>query len=345
MIRRVLLYAALIASITVPAFGQQVNLTGAGSTFANPLYSTWASEYAKLHPGTQINYQSIGSGGGISQLTNGIVDFGGTDGPMTDAQLATAKSKLGTDVLHFPVALGAVVPIYNIPGVNVDLNFTGKALAGIYLQTITKWNDPEIAKANPGVNLPAKDIIVCHRAEASGTTFIWVDFLSKVSPEWKSKVGPAASAVNWPTGIGGKGSEGVAGFVRQTPNSIGYVELIYAIQNKMNYGQVQNAAGKFVKADLNSVTLAAGGAVKAMPDDFRVSITNAPGAGAYPVSSFTWMIIPRVAKDKTKGAVLKAFLIWGIGPDGQKAAQALTYAPLAKPVVDKELAALTYLHY
>jgi phosphate transport system substrate-binding protein len=343
MIRRILLSAALIASAAVPAFSQQINLTGAGSTFANPLYSTWASQYAKLHPGTQINYQSIGSGGGISQLTNGIVDFGGSDAPMTDAQLATARGKLNTQILHFPVALGAVVPIYNIPGVNVDLNFTGKALAGIYLGTISKWNDPEIAKANPGVNLPGNDIVVCHRAEASGTTFIWVDFLSKASADWKSKVG-AASSVNWPTGIGGKGNEGVAGFVRQTPNSIGYVELIYAVQNKMSYGQVQNAAGKFIKADLNSVTLAAAGAVKSMPDDFRVSITNAPGAGSYPVSSFTWMLIPLDAKDKTKGVALKAFLIWGL-TDGQKACQPLTYAPLAKPVVDKELAALKYLHY
>jgi phosphate transport system substrate-binding protein len=344
MIRRLLLLAALAGSVTVPAFSQQLNLTGAGSTFANPLYTAWASEYAKLHPGMQINYQSIGSGGGISQLSNGIVDFGGTDAPMTDAQLSAAHTKLGTDVLHFPVALGAVVPIHNIPGVSANLNFTGEALAGIFLGTISKWNDPKIAKANPGVNLPDHDIIVCHRAEASGTTFILVDFLAKVSPEWKSKVGNPAAAVNWPTGIGGKGSEGVAGFVRQTPYSIGYVELIYAVQNKMAYGQVQNSAGKFVKADLASVTLAAAGAVKGMPDDFRVSITNAPGAGSYPLSSFTWMILPRNPKDKTKAAALKAFLTWGI-TDGQKLSEPLTYAPLAKPVVDKELAALTYLKY
>ena len=343
MIRRILLYAALTASVTAPAFGQQVNLTGAGSTFANPLYTAWASEYAKLHPGVQINYQSIGSGGGIGRLSDGIVDFGGTDAPMTDAQLATAKTKLNTTILHFPVALGGVVPIHNIPGVTTDLNFTGNALAGIFLGKITKWNDPEIAKANPGVNLPAKDIVVCHRSDGSGTSFIWTDFLSKVNPEWKAKVGAAAS-INWPVGIGGKGNEGVAGFVRQTPYSIGYVELIYAVQNKMTYGQVQNAAGKFVKADLNSVTTAAAGAVKNMPDDFRVSITNAPGAGSYPVSSFTWMLIPMDAKDKTKGVALKAFLTWGI-TEGQKLSEGLTYAPLAKPVVDKELAALTYLHY
>jgi phosphate transport system substrate-binding protein len=342
MIRRLLLLAALTASVSA-ASAQQMNLTGAGSTFANPLYSAWGIEYAKLHPGTQINYQSIGSGGGISQVTNGTVDFGGTDAPMTDVQLAAARNKLGTDVLHFPVALGGVVPIHNIPGVSVDLNFTGAALADIYLGKVTKWNDPEIAKANPGVNLPANDIVVCHRSDGSGTSFVWTDFLSKISPEWKSKVGAAAS-INWPVGIGGKGNEGVAGFVRQTPYSIGYVELIYAVQNKMTYGQVQNATGKFVKADLNSVTEAAAGAVKNMPDDFRVSITNAPGAGSYPVSSFTWMLVPRNPKDKAKGAALKAFLTWGI-TDGQKDTERLTYAPLAKPVVDKELAALTYLKY
>src|SRR5665213_194268 len=343
MIRRLLLLAAFTVSATVPSFSQQVNLTGAGSTFAYPLYSAWGSEYAKLHPGIQINYQSIGSGGGIRQVSSGTVDFGGTDGPMTDVQLADAQKNLGTDILHFPIALGADVPVYNIPGVKVDLNFTANALAGIYLGKITKWNDPEIAKANPGVNLPANDIIVCHRSDGSGTTFIWVDFLSKISPERKTKVGVATS-VNWPVGVGGKGNEGVAGFVRQTPNSIGYVELIYAVQNKMSYGQVQNAAGKFIKASLNSVTAAAAGAVKNMPNDFRVSITNAPGAGAYPISSFTWMLIPRNPKDKTKAAALKAFLIWGITA-GQKECEPLTYAPLAKSVVDKELAALKYLHY
>jgi len=342
MIRRILLFAALTASVSAPLCAQQVNLTGAGSTFAAPLYQAWASEYAKLHPGTQVNYQSIGSGGGIRQVSTGTVDFGGTDSPMTDALLADAKSKIGTDILHFPVALGGVVPIHNIPGVSKDLNFTATALAGIFMGKITKWNDPEIAKANPGVSLPGNNILVCHRSDASGTTFIWLDYLTKVSPEWKAK--GAAPTINWPVGIGGKGNEGVAGFVRQTPYSIGYVELIYAVQNKMSYGQVQNAAGKFIKADLNSVTAAAAGAVKSMPADFRVSITNAPGATAYPISSFTWMLVPRDAKDKTKGATLKAFLTWGI-TDGQKFTQNLTYAPLAKPVVDKELAAIKTLHY
>lgn len=343
MIRRLLIISALTTIVSASAAAQQVTLTGAGSTFAYPLYSAWGNEYAKLHPGVQVNYQSIGSGGGIRQVSTGTVDFGGTDGPMTDAQLADAKSKTGTDILHFPVALGADVPVYNIPGVSSDINFTADALAGIFLGKITKWNDPYIAKANPGVNLPANDIVVCHRSDGSGTTYVWVDYLSKVSPEWKSRVGVATS-VNWPVGIGGKGNEGVAGFVRQTPNSIGYVELIYAIQNKITYGQVQNSSGKFVKANLNSVTEAAAGAVKNMPADFRVSITNAPGAGTYPISSFTWMLVPRDAKDKSKGAALKAFLLWGI-TDGQKDTQPLSYAPLAKSVVEKELAALKTLHY
>ena len=338
-----MLLGALTAAVSASTFGQQVSLTGAGSSFAYPLYSQWGNQYGKLHPGTQINYQSIGSGGGIRQVSAGTVDFGGTDGPMTDAQLADAKKSLNTDILHFPVALGADVPVYNIPGVSTDLKFTADALAGIFLGKITKWNDPYIAKANPGVNLPANDIVVCHRSDSSGTTYVWVDYLSKVSPEWKSRVG-VSTAVSWPTGIGGKGNEGVAGFVRQTPNSIGYVELIYAKQNKIAFGEVQNAAGKFVKADLGSVTEAAAGAVKNMPADFRVSITNAPGAGTYPISSFTWMLVPRDAKDKNKGAALKAFLIWGL-TDGQAATEPLSYAPLAKPVVEKEMAAIKTLHY
>jgi phosphate transport system substrate-binding protein len=351
MIRRLLVFGALTAAtFTLSLTGcksstepESVKINGAGSTFANPLYSTWGSKYAKLHPGVEINYQSIGSGGGIRQVTEGTVDFGGTDGPMTDQQLAEAKSKLGTDILHFPVALGADVPVYNVSGVTADLNFTADALAGIFLGKITKWNDPEIAKSNPGVNLPASQIVVCHRSDGSGTTYVWADYLAKVSPEWKSKVGVSTS-VNWPVGIGGKGNESVAGFVRQTPDSIGYVELIYAIQNKMTYGQVRNASGKFVKADLNSVTAAAAGAVENMPTDFRVSITNAPGVATYPISSFTWMLVPRDFKDKSKGATLKAFLLWAI-TDGQESTQALSYAPLAKPVVDKELQALTTLHY
>ncbi len=322
---------------------EPVNITGAGSTFAYPLYSMWSSQFGRLHPDVHINYQSIGSGGGIRQVSEGTVDFGGTDGPMTDAQLASAKSNLNTDILHFPVALGADVPVYNVAGISSSLNFTADALAGIFLGKITQWNDPEIAKANPGINLPAATIVVCHRSDGSGTTYVWVDYLAKISPEWKSKVGVNTS-VDWPVGIGGKGNEGVAGFVRQSPNSIGYVELIYAVQNKMTFGQVQNAAGKFVKADLDSVTAAAAGAVANMPPDFRVSITNPPGDAAYPISSFTWMLVPRDFKDAAKGAAVKSFLLWGI-TDGQKSTHTLAYAPLAQSVVDKELEAVKTLHY
>jgi phosphate transport system substrate-binding protein len=351
MIRRLVTIGTLSAAVAAFSLTackssnepQTVSLNGAGSTFANPLYSAWSSEYAKLHPGVEINYQSIGSGGGIRQVIAGTVDFGDTDGPMTDQQLAEAKSKLGTDILHFPVALGADVPVYNVPGVTAALNFTPEALADIFLGKITKWNDPEIAKSNPGVSLPANQIIVCHRSDGSGTTYVWVDYLSKVSPEWKTKVGVSTS-VNWPVGVGGKGNEGVAGFVRQTPNSIGYVELVYASQNKMTYGQVENASGKFIKADLNTLTAAAAGAVANMPPDFRVSITNAPGDGTYPISSFTWMLVPKDFKDKTKGAALKAFLLWAI-TDGQKSTEPLSYAPLAKSVVDKELVAIKTLTY
>lgn len=352
MTRRLLLTGALTAAVlTLSIIGckssgsgsEPVTLNGAGSTFAYPLYSAWSSEYAKLHPGLQINYQSIGSGGGIRQVSEGTVDFGGTDGPMTEQQLADAKSKRVTNILHFPVALGADVPVYNVPGVKADLNFTANALAGIFLGKIAKWNDPEIAKANPGVNLPPDQIVVCHRSDGSGTTYVWVDYLAKVSPEWKSKIGVATS-VSWPVGIGGKGNEGVAGFVRQTPNSTGYVELAYAIQNKMTYGKVQNTTDKFIKADLNSVTAAAAGAVASMPADFRVSITNAPGADAYPVSSFTWMLVPQDFLNAEKGKALKAFLLWGI-TDGQASTQKLSYAPLAKSVVDKELELIKTLHY
>ena len=351
MIERRLFIASLAAAVVALSLTacksspspQTISLNGAGSTFAYPLYSAWGSAYAQVHPGTEINYQSIGSGGGIRQVIAGTVDFGDSDGPMTDQQLAEAKRNLGTDILHFPVALGSDVPVYNIPGVTAALNFTPEALAGIYLGKITKWNDPEIAKANPGVNLPSSQIVVCHRSDGSGTTYVWVDYLAKISPEWKSKVGVNTS-VSWPVGIGGKGNEGVAGFVRQTSSSIGYVELVYAIQNKMTYGLVKNPAGKFIKANLDTLTAAASGAVQNMPDDFRVSITNAPGDNAYPISSFTWMLVPRDIKDKAKAVALKAFLQWAI-TDGQKYTQPLAYAPLAKSVVDKELQAIKTLNY
>jgi phosphate transport system substrate-binding protein len=342
MIRNTMLTVAL-ASASLTALGQQVTLTGSGSTFAAPLYTKWASNFKSVNGNVQINYQGIGSGGGINQVSSGLVDFGGTDTPMNDAQLANAKSKLHTDILQFPTALGAVVPIYNIPGVTAKLNFTQDALAGIYLGKITKWNDPYIQQANPKVKLPASNIIVVHRSEGSGTTFIWTDYLSKVSPEWKSKVG-AGAAVNWPVGLGGKGSEGVSGLVKQSPNSIGYVELVYALSNKIVSGPVRNAAGNFIEASLSSVTAAAAGAVKNMPADFRVSITDAPGAQTYPIASFTWMLIPRSIQDKTKAAALKQFLEWSL-TKGQGDCEALTYSKLPKEVVDREAQAIGTLQY
>ena len=316
------------AILAVPAIAQ-TTLNGAGATFPYPIYSKWFSEYHKLHPDIQINYQSIGSGGGIRQVINGTVDFGASDGPMTDEMLKEAKTK----ILHMPTVLGADVPAYNIPGVTAQLNFTPEALAGIFLGKITKWNDKALTSANPGVNLPDRDIIVVHRSDGSGTTYIWTDYLSKISPEWQSQVGKGAS-VKWPIGLGGKGNEGVAGSIRQLQGSIGYVELIYAVQNNINYGNVKNAAGNFVKASLESVTAAAASAPK-MPADFRVSITNAPGKDAYPISSFTWLLIPEQSKDAAKGKILADFLNWMV-TDGQKMTAALSYAPLPESVVQKE---------
>jgi phosphate transport system substrate-binding protein len=331
--------AALVLGLGATAAKTASLINAAGASFPYPMYSKWFDQYHKLHPDVQINYQSIGSGGGIKQVIEGTVDFGATDGPMTDEQLKQFQDKHHTAILHFPTVLGAVVPVYHVSGVSEELNFTPEALAGIYLGKIKKWNDAEITKANPNSKLPANDIVVVHRAESSGTTYIWVDFLSKVSPEWKTRVGTAAS-VNWPVGLGGKGNEGVSGQVQQTPNSIGYVELIYAIQNKMPYGRVRNAAGAFVKADLASVTAAAAGAIKEMPDDFRVSITNAPGKAAYPISSFTWLLIPAKIDDAAKKKTLTDFLHWML-TDGQKMTEALDYAQLPKPVVTKEMKAIS----
>ena len=315
-----------------------LSINGAGATFPYPMYSKWFDEYHKKNLNLQINYQSIGSGGGIKQVTEGTVDFGATDGPMNDEQLKTYQDKHGSGILHFPTVLGAVVPTYNIPGVTATLNFTPEALAGIYLGKVTKWNDPLIADANKGVNLPANDILVVHRAESSGTTYVWTDYLSKVSEEWKTKVGKA-TAVKWPVGLGGQGNEGVTGTVKNTPNSIGYVELIYAESNKIPYGNVKNAAGLFVKASLAGVTAAAAGAAKEMPDDFRVSITNAPGKDAYPISSFTWLLIPSKFTDASKRDALKGFVTWMLA-DGQNYAESLSYAKLPKEVVAKEKKAL-----
>jgi phosphate transport system substrate-binding protein len=323
--------AALTAGV---AAQKGTQITGAGATFPYPIYSKWFSEYNKLHPDVEVNYQSIGSGGGIRQITNGTVFFGATDGPMTNEQLQAAPSK----IFHFPTVLGGDVPVYNIPGVTADLKFTGPVLADIFLGKITKWNDPAIVKLNEGVKLPATDVTVVHRSDGSGTTYIWVDYLAKVSPEWKSKVG-VATAVNWPTGVGGKGNEQVAGLVSQTPGSIGYVELIYALQNKLSYGSVQNMDGEFLKATVSSVTAAAASAAGKMPADFRVSITNAPGKGVYPISSFTWMLFYESPKDKAQAKVMIDFMKWAL-TDGQKYCNDLGYAPLPAEVVKLELAQL-----
>src|ERR1051325_4664991 len=307
-------------------------INGAGATFPYPIYSKWFDAYAQQHPNVKINYQSIGSGGGIKQLAAGTVFFGATDAPMTDQQLAAANGA----VLHFPTVLGAVVPIYNVPGVKDPIRFTGPLLADIYLGKIKKWNDPAIAKANPGAALPNIDIVVVHRSDGSGTTFIFCDFLSKVSPEYKAKIG-ANTSVNWPAGVGAKGNEGVSGLVRQTPGAIGYVELIYATQNNTPFGPMQNAAGEFVTASLDAVSAAAASAT--MPDDFRVSITNAPGKDADPLSSFTWLLLRQNAPDKQRTAVMKDFLRWAL-TEGQKSAPQLHYAPLPGVVVEREMAAL-----
>ena len=337
--KKIMLVVSLLlgAAALVAADAGTVLLNAAGATFPYPIYSKWFDVYHTAHPNIQINYQSIGSGGGIRQLQAGTVDFGASDGPMSDEQLAQSKFK----ILHFPTVLGADVPSYNIPGVSTELNFTQKALADIFLGKITKWNDPELTKVNPGVNLPSADIVVVHRSDGSGTTYIWTDFLSKVSEEWKNKVGKGTS-VNWPVGLGGKGNEGVSGLVKQTPDAIGYIELVYAAQNNISFGKVQNADGKFVKADLAGVTAAAAGAAKDMPADFRVSITNAPGATSYPVSSFTWLLIPEHISDATKRDAIKGFLKWML-VDGQKYNEGLTYAQLPKAVVAKEMKAISLI--
>ena len=316
-----------------------LSINGAGATFPNPIYSKWFDEYHKKFSNIAINYQSQGSGAGIKQVTEGTVDFGASDGPMNEEQLKAYQDKHGSGILHFPTVLGAVVPTYNIPGVSANLNFTPEALAGIFLGKITKWNDPAIADANKSVKLPAEDIVVVHRADGSGTTYCWTDYLSKVNDEWKTKVGKGTS-VNWPVGLGGKGSEGVTGTVKNTPNSITYVELIYAESNKIPYGSVKNSAGVFVKASLAGVSAAAAGAAKDMPDDFRVSITNAPGKGAYPISTFTWLLIPEKFTDAAKRDAIKGFLKWALA-DGQSYAEGLSYAKLPKEVVAKEVKAIS----
>jgi phosphate transport system substrate-binding protein len=320
---------AIALLILCVSTAQAQKLTGAGATFPYPIYSKWFSEYSAAHPGVEINYQSIGSGGGIRQVTAGLVDFGASDGPMTDEQLAASKVKL----IHIPTVLGAVVPIFNVPGVG-DIKFSGDVLADIYLGKITMWNDARVAKDNPGVKLPDQKIIVVHRSDGSGTTYIWTDYLSKVSSDWGNGPGKGTSP-SWPVGVGGKGNEGVAGLVRQLPGAIGYVELIYALQNKISFGEVKNAAGNWERASIAGVTEAAA-SVKQIPADYRVSITNAPGKDAYPISSFTWLLIPVHSTDPAKGKVIKDMLSWIIN-SGENEVTALSYAPLPKAVADRVL--------
>src|SRR5262245_50649342 len=322
-----MLAAAGCVSVLVAGVAAQTQINGAGATFPNPIYSKWFDEYHKLKPDVAINYQSVGSGAGIRQMTAQTVFFGATDGPMTDQQQLDAPGK----ILHLPTVLGAVLPIYNLPGVTAELKFSGPLLADIFLGKVTKWNDPAIEKLNTGVKLPATDITVVHRSDGSGTSYIWNDFLAKVSPEWKTRVGVATS-VNWPAGVGGKGNEGVAGLVQQTPGSIGYVELIYALQNKIAYGVVQNSEGEFVRASIEAVTAAANAAVKDMPKDFRVSITNPPGKGVYPIASFTWLLFYQSPRDKAQAKAMVDFMKWAL-TDGQKYASDLGYAPLPQEIV------------
>jgi phosphate transport system substrate-binding protein len=317
------------AAGAAPSAGSGATLTGAGATFPNPIYTKWFDEYAK-QTGVRINYQSIGSGGGIRQFTEGTVDFGATDGPMTDEQIKAVNG----NVLHVPTVMGSVVLTYNLAGVgDAKLKLDAPTIADIFLGRLTKWNDPRIAQLNPGAKLPDQDIIVVHRSDGSGTTYVFVDYLSKVSPDWQQKVGKATS-VNWPVGLGGKGNEGVTQQVKQSDGAIGYVELIYAVSNKLPYADVKNAEGEFVEPSLKSVTAAAA-ATKLPPDtDFRVSITNAKGAGAYPIASFTWLLIQREPRDSAKGAQIKDFIKWMLQPQAQRMAADLHYAPLPVPVIE-----------
>ncbi len=335
MIRKIALLLCL-AALAAPLWAQ-TTLNGAGATFPYPMYSKWFSEYHKLHPDVQINYQSIGSGGGIRQVLAGTVDFGASDGPMTDQQLSEAKIK----ILHIPTVLGAVVPAYNVSGITQDLKFSPQVIADICLGKITNWNDKAIAADNPGVKFPDKSIIVVHRSDGSGTNYIFTDYLSKVSPEWKERVGKGTS-VKWPVGMGGKGNEGVAGFIRGMDGAFGYVELIYAVQNKIQYGPVKNAAGNWLKGSLEGATAAAA-SVKNMPADFRVSITSAPGKDAYPIASFTWLLIPVQSKDPARGKILVDFLNWMLD-SGEKMTKELDYAPLPENVAAKVREAIKQVH-
>lgn len=318
------------ASDSIPsAEGGSVALTGAGATFPNPIYAKWFDAYAR-QTGVKINYQSIGSGGGIRQFTEGTVDFGASDGPMTDKQISAVNG----NVVHIPTVLGADVVTYNLPALGqTHLKLDGTAIADIFLGKITRWNDSRLAQLNPGVKLPAQDIIVAHRSDGSGTTYIFTDYLSKVSPEWKQSVG-AGTSVNWPSGLGGKGNEGVTQLVKQNPGTVGYVELIYAISNGLPYADVKNSTGNFVEPSLASVTAAAAGADLKPGTDFRVSITNPAGEAAYPISSFTWLLLKRSNPDSAKARLIKDFVTWMITPDAQRMASELHYAPLPIPVIE-----------
>ncbi len=324
--RRALLGAALAAGMAAPVAAQQT-LTGAGATFPNPIYTKWFDAYNKK-TGIRINYQSIGSGGGIRQFTEGTVDFGATDGPMNESQLAAVNN----NVLHIPAVLGAVVVTYNLPSLgDRRLKFDGNALVDIFMGRITKWNDKKISALNPGVNLPNLDVIVVHRSDGSGTTYVFTDFLNKFSREWRDKVGYATS-VNWPVGLGGKGNEGVTQQVKQVEGAVGYVELIYAVSNNLSYGEIKNAAGSFVTPSLESTTAAAAAAKLGPDTDFRVSITNPPGAEAYPIASFTWLLIRKDNKEPGKAKAIKDFLAWMITAEAQEMAADLKYAPLPPEV-------------
>ncbi len=328
-----LLFLGLICTSAVSA---QMTINGAGATFPYPIYSKWFDEYAKVDPSVRFNYQSIGSGGGQKQILAQTVDFGASDGPMSDDNLAKAPGKL----LHIPTVAGADVVAYNLPG-NPVLKLDPDAIAGVFLGQIKKWNDPKITALNPGIKLPDQDIVVVHRSDGSGTTYIWTDYLSKISSEWKQKVGTNTS-VNWPTGLGGKGNEGVAGQIKQTPGALGYVELIYAVQNKMPYADVKNASGEFVKASLESITAAM--ATAQIPDDFRFSMTNAPGKGAYPIAGATWLLVYEQQKDPMKGKKLVEFLKWAM-KDGEKMARDLQYAPLPENVQERVLKRVDEIKY
>ena len=332
---RQILTIGLLAGVSATASAQMM-INGAGATFPYPIYSKWFDEYAKVDPSVRFNYQSIGSGGGQKQILAQTVDFGASDGPMSDENLAKAPGK----ILHIPTVAGAVVITYNLPG-NPAVKFDGDTIAGIFLGQIKKWNDSKLTALNPGAKLPDQDVVVVHRSDGSGTTFIFTDYLSKISPEWKSKAGNNTS-VNWPTGLGGKGNEGVSGQVKQTPGAIGYVELIYAIQNKMPYADVKNAAGEFVKATVDSVTAAL--ATAEIPDDFRFSMTNAPGKEAYPISGATWLLVYQQQKDPAKGKKLVEFLKWSM-TKGEGIAKTLDYAPLPENVQQRVLKRIDEIKY